>query len=61
VTCLTLTGNLWLLLEDGVLREDELGPRREGSRWLNLETGEVRSMTRAVAELVKYGWREVAA
>ena len=59
MTCLSPAGGLWLLLEDGVPRGDARVPLREGSRWLQLETGEERLMTRTAAELARYGWREV--
>ena len=56
MTCRSPTGNLWVLLEEGSMDDQHVA---RWSRWLNLETGEVRDMLRLASELIKYGWQVV--
>ncbi len=49
IVCSSPAGSLWLLL----------GQEAGGTRWLNLETGEVRDMERHLSYLMNWGWRLV--
>ncbi len=57
--------SLWMILETGAIEGNKY--RVKGcdqwsvrtSTWLNLESGEVREMSRSPAELLQYGWQEV--
>lgn len=51
LVCLSPAGNLWLLLEA------HAGGK---TKWLQLETGEVRWQDRPLSSLLNYGWRVVA-
>ena len=53
VVCGCPGGSLWLLLEDDA-------PQRRRSRWLQLETGATREMSRCLRDLLFYGWWVIA-
>lgn len=59
LVCCSPTGNLWLVLDEGVGFALSLPSEVKPCVVMCLETGEVRRMTRPLWQLLQYGWRVV--